>query len=76
MATPEQMAALTAAKGPQFDRQFLERMITHHRGAVTMAEALLKRPGAAYDPVLFQFTSDVTTTRRPRSTAWTRCSSA
>ena len=59
MATPEQMAALSAAKGPQFDRQFLERMITHHQGAVTMAEALLKRPGAAYDPVLFEFVNDV-----------------
>src|SRR5215218_301134 len=59
MATPEQMAALAAAKGPQFDRQFLERMITHHQGAVTMAEALLRRPGAAYDPVLFEFVNEV-----------------
>jgi len=59
MATPEQMTALAAAKGPEFDRQFLERMITHHQGAVTMAEALLRRPGAAYDPVLFEFVNDV-----------------
>jgi uncharacterized protein (DUF305 family) len=59
MATPEQMAALAAAKGPEFDRQFLERMITHHQGAVNMAQALLKRPGAAYDPVLFEFVNDV-----------------
>ena len=59
MATPEQMAALAAAKGPEFDRQFLERMITHHQGAVNMAEALLKRAGSAYDPVLFEFVNDV-----------------
>ena len=59
MATPEQMTALAAAKGPDFDRQFLERMITHHQGAVNMAQALLKRPGAAYDPVLFEFVNDV-----------------
>ena len=59
MATPQQMAALAAAKGPEFDRQFLERMITHHQGAVNMAQALLKRPGAAYDPVLFEFVNDV-----------------
>ena len=59
MATPEQMAALAAAKGPDFDRLFLERMITHHQGAVNMAQALLKRPGAAYDPVLFEFVNDV-----------------
>jgi hypothetical protein len=35
-------------------------MITHHEGAVTMVEELLKQPGAAYDPALFEFTTDVT----------------
>ena len=59
MATPEQMAAMAAAKGPAFDRLFLERMITHHQGAVTMAEGLLKRGGSAADPVLFEFVNDV-----------------
>jgi uncharacterized protein (DUF305 family) len=60
MATPEQMAALSAAKGIDFDRLFLELMIRHHDGAVTMVEELLEQPGAAYDPVLFEFTSDIT----------------
>ena len=32
----------------------------HHEGAVTMVEELLEQPGSAYDPVLFEFTSDVT----------------
>jgi uncharacterized protein (DUF305 family) len=59
MATPDQMAALKASNGPAFDRQFLELMITHHQGAVTMAEALLKRSGSAYDPILFEFVNDV-----------------
>ncbi|MDT9600512.1 DUF305 domain-containing protein [Sphingosinicella rhizophila] len=59
MATPEQMAALAAAKGNAFDRLFLERMIAHHEGAVKMVDNLLKQPGSAYDPVLFEFTSDV-----------------
>ncbi|MFL6721558.1 MAG: DUF305 domain-containing protein [Sphingomonas sp.] len=59
MATPSQMAQMAAAKGPAFDRLFLERMITHHEGAVTMAEALLKRSGSAADPVLFEFVNDV-----------------
>jgi uncharacterized protein (DUF305 family) len=59
MATPAQMAALAAAKGPEFDRQFLERMITHHEGAVNMAEGLLKRGGSAADPVLFEFVNGV-----------------
>ena len=60
MATPEQMAELAASKGTDFDRLFLKLMITHHEGAVTMVEELLEQPGAAYDPVLFEFTTDVT----------------
>ncbi|HEY8592200.1 MAG TPA: DUF305 domain-containing protein [Sphingomicrobium sp.] len=59
MATPEQMAALAAAKGSDFDRQFLERMINHHQGAVTMADALLHRGGSAADPTLYDFVNDV-----------------
>ena len=64
MATAEQMAALAAARGPAFDRLFLERMIAHHEGAITMARELLARPGSAYDPVLFEFVSDVITDQR------------
>ena len=60
MATPEQMAKLAAARGTDFDRLFLQLMITHHEGAVTMVEELLEQPGAAYDPVLFEFVNDVT----------------
>ncbi len=60
MATPEQMAELAASDGTGFDRLFLQLMITHHEGAVTMVEELLKQPGAAYDPVLFEFVNDVT----------------
>ena len=60
MATPEQMAALAAAEGTDFDRLFLQLMIRHHEGAVTMVDELLDQPGAAYDPVLFEFTNDVT----------------
>ncbi|MEM7483187.1 MAG: DUF305 domain-containing protein [Acidobacteriota bacterium] len=59
MATPEQMAALAAAEDTEFDRMFLDLMITHHEGAVTMVEELHDQPGSAYDPVLFEFTSDI-----------------
>ncbi|NTZ42916.1 DUF305 domain-containing protein [Altererythrobacter sp. SALINAS58] len=72
MATPEQMAQLRAAQGTVFDRQFLTLMISHHEGAVDMVEDLLKQPGSAYDPRLFEFTSDVTndqTTEIERMTA-------
>ncbi len=60
MASPEQMAALAAASGTDFDRQFLELMIKHHEGAVEMVEELLEAPGSAYEPALFEFTRDVT----------------
>ena len=59
MATPEQMAALAASSGTEFDRLFLDLMIRHHAGAVTMVEQLLARPGSAYEPELFQFVNDV-----------------
>ena len=57
--TPEQMAALAAARGTDFDRLFLQRMIAHHEGALTMVRDLLASPGSAYDPALFEFTNDV-----------------
>ena len=60
MLTADEMAQLTAATGSAFDRLFLERMIEHHRGAVTMVENLLEQRGAAQDSQLFAFTSDVT----------------
>ena len=60
MASPDQMAALARADGTAFDALFLELMIAHHEGAVKMVEELVERPGSAYDPVLFEFTNDVT----------------
>ena len=59
MATPEHMAELAASEGTSFDQLFLKLMITHHEGAVTMVAELLKQPGSAYDPILFEFTSDI-----------------
>ncbi|MEO3978310.1 DUF305 domain-containing protein [Streptomyces sp. CAU 1734] len=41
MATPAQLKKLSAAKGAAFDKLFLELMITHHQGAVTMAAEVL-----------------------------------
>ncbi|MBU1347420.1 MAG: DUF305 domain-containing protein [Alphaproteobacteria bacterium] len=60
MATADQMAALADATGPAFDRQFLNLMIAHHEGAVTMVSDLFARSGSAYDPVLFRFATDIT----------------
>ena len=59
MASPEQMRALAAARGTEFDRQFLQLMTAHHRGAVDMVDELHKTPGTAYEPVLYEFTNEV-----------------
>ena len=60
MLTDEEMESLAAADGVSFDRLFLEGMIKHHRGALTMVENLLDQRGAAQDSQLFAFTSDIT----------------
>lgn len=60
MASPEQMAELATLKSTDFDRLFLKLMIPHHEGAVKMVEELMEQPGSAYDPVLFEFTTDIT----------------
>ena len=59
MLTPQQMAQLDSARGPDFDRLFLTFMIQHHQGAITMVQQLLAVPGAAQDGPIFRFSSDV-----------------
>jgi len=59
MMTDEQMAALDKARGPEFDRLFLEGMIRHHQGAIDMVDALFKSYGAAQDELIYKFASDV-----------------
>lgn len=56
MATPEQMKRLKAAKGEEFDRLFLTLMITHHQGALTMAEAAIDK---GTDVVVQELAKDV-----------------
>lgn len=64
MLTPAQMDALAAATGPAFDRLFLEGMIRHHEGALTMVAALLASPGAGEEAQIFGFASDVDSGQR------------
>ena len=63
MLTAKQMDALRKAKGPDFDRLFLNGMIQHHTGALTMVHDLFQTPGAGQDAQLFDFTADVTVTQ-------------
>ena len=64
MLSPAQMDSLTKAAGPAFDRLFLQYMIQHHEGALTMVAELLRAPNAAREPMMFQFVSDVDTDQR------------
>jgi len=64
MATDEQLKQLADSEGVDFDRLFLELMIPHHEGALTMVDNLTDQPGSAYDPVLFDFTNDIVNDQR------------
>lgn len=61
MLTPAQLATLDAARGADFDRQFLELMIQHHEGALKMVADLLATPLAAQDVDVSVFANDVNT---------------
>jgi uncharacterized protein (DUF305 family) len=54
MATTEQMLALDAARGSEFDRLFLELMTAHHEGALQMAADA----GDARNPLVVEMAED------------------
>ena len=64
MLTVAEMARLAQATGPGFDRLFLESMIRHHEGALTMVEELFAQPGAGQESDVFAFASDVDADQR------------
>ncbi|MFM8155747.1 MAG: DUF305 domain-containing protein [Actinomycetes bacterium] len=47
LLSEEQMSELKAAQGAEFDRLYLEGMIMHHEGAVTMAQNVIDSGGNA-----------------------------
>lgn len=61
MLTDDQIKALNAAQGVDFDRKFLEYMIRHHSGAIKMVNDLLATPGAAQEVDTSVFANDVVT---------------
>ena len=64
MLTAADMARLSAAKGADFDRLFLELMIRHHEGALVMVQELFAQPGAGQESEIFAFASDVDADQR------------
>ncbi|MDF1505049.1 DUF305 domain-containing protein [Roseisolibacter sp. H3M3-2] len=59
MLTPAQLRQLAEARGPVFDRLFLQFMIQHHRGATAMVEQLFATDGAGQDEGVFKLASDI-----------------
>ena len=64
MLTEEEMSRLAAAAGAEFDRLFLELMIKHHDGALTMVDGLFMTEGAGQDTEIYAFASDVDADQR------------
>jgi uncharacterized protein (DUF305 family) len=61
MLSDDELKAMDAAKGVEFDRLFLVGMIKHHAGALKMVEDLFKAPGAAQEVDAGVFANDVVT---------------
>lgn len=59
MLSADQLRELDKATGADFDRLWLQAMIRHHQGALTMIKDLLASPGAARDDAVFKFVSDM-----------------
>ena len=59
MASPLQLKNLSNSKSTDFDRLFLQLMITHHDGAIDMVDTLKEQPGSRYDQLLSEFVSDL-----------------
>lgn len=63
MLAPAELARLEAARGPAFDRLFLELMIRHHEGAITMVRTLFAA-GGGQDSQVYAIASDVESDQR------------
>jgi uncharacterized protein (DUF305 family) len=59
MLTDEELKALDASRGVDFDRGFLTAMIRHHTGAISMVDDLESAPGSRQDETVFRFSQDV-----------------
>ena len=64
MLTEAELAALEAASGAEFDRLFLEYMIRHHEGALTMVATLFFTNGAGQESEIFRLATDVDADQR------------
>ena len=63
MLSPAQMTELAGASGTRFDRLFLDYMIRHHEGALTMV-AELQAAGGGLEAEVWRFAADVDADQR------------
>ncbi len=64
MLTVGEMSRLADARADAFDRLFLELMIKHHEGALTMVKELYSSAGAGQESEIYAFASDVDADQR------------
>jgi uncharacterized protein (DUF305 family) len=64
MLIDEQLGRLAAAQGPEFERLFLEYMISHHEGALVMVEELFASEAGGQESETFGFASHVDSDQR------------
>lgn len=64
MLGAEDFAKLRAARGTDFDRHFLQFMIRHHEGALTMVARLFANPASVQDPELYQLANNIDADQR------------
>ena len=64
MLTAQQLTQLDQARRATFDRLFLEFMIQHHQGALTMVATLFDSPGAGQTPDIFGYATGVDADQR------------
>jgi uncharacterized protein (DUF305 family) len=64
MLTLAELETLSRAADAEFDRLFLELMIRHHEGALTMVARLNAIPGAGEEPELWQLVSHIDADQR------------
>ena len=64
MLSAAELDRLAKATGTEFDRLFLEGMIRHHEGAITMVKNLFGTQGAAQETETYRFATDVEADQR------------
>ena len=64
MLSPVQLRELDSAEGVAFDRLFLQDMIRHHEGAITMVKKLFDTPGSGQGAEIFGYASGVDADQR------------